>query len=215
MLTTFRDIMAASVAAQRINGTYYRKDSAPPEKLPNGSLMGQILSGNTEHGAVITSDQEEADLIIDYLSHKVMDMIAGNLENYWHSAVLLLERDSYNVADIKSLALIASIPGSYRNAVERDKVNQQMKDMASVSRHIGQLGDVFPQQSVTILGTVYSRTYLKHYHTAITADNMMIRFPLSDRYEREQVIRISGKVHKHGDNNTTVLHYVKVSKKTG
>lgn len=212
MSLTIRDMMGASVAAMRINGKYYRKDSAPEGTIPNSVLMSGILAGDSEHGQVLPEDLVKSDLILEYLSFKVMDLIAGNLEDYWRSAVMLLDREEFHSYDGKTIAFMASIPTSYDNATERERVNAEMNELARYSSHLGSPGDAFPPQPIAILGSIYSKTYMKHYHTALAQENKVIRFPLPNKLERGQTVRISGKIHKHGDSNTTVLHYVRICK---
>jgi hypothetical protein len=206
-------VLSAAVAAQRINGSYVRRDQATEEHPSNSALMFRLLEPSVEETLVILpEDQEQSKLIMEYLSHKLMDLVAGNLEDYWKNAVMLLDLQSIKTQDFGKLGFIASMPTSYNNAMARDRLQDHMRELAESSRHFGNVGDAFGRQNVAILGSVYSRTYNKHYHTALTQDNNMIRFPANERQQNESIVTISGKIHKHGDNNTTVLHYVKIHK---
>ena len=206
-------VLASASAAQRINGAYVRRDQATEEKPSNSSLMFRLLEPSAEElHAILPEDREQSRAIMDYLGHKIMDLVAGNLEDYWKNAVMLLDITNIKTTDFGKLGFIASMPHSYQNAVARDALQDHMGQLAETSRHFGTVGDAFGRQNVAILGSVYSRTYNKHYHTALTSENNMIRFPASEKQQDESVVSISGKIHKHGDNNTTVLHYVKIHK---
>jgi hypothetical protein len=206
-------VLTAAVAAQRINGTYIRRDQGTAKSPANSNLMFQLLAPDSEETyKILPEDIQQSQLIMEYLSHKLMDLVAGDLEDYWKNAVMLLGLENIKTTDFKKLGLIASIPTSYNNAVARDSLQDHMRQLAETSRHFGTVGDAFGRQNVAILGSVYSRTYNKHYHTAITQENNMIRFPASEKQENDSIVTISGKIHKHGDNNTTVLHYVKMHK---
>jgi len=113
------------------------------------------------------------------------------------------------VDDYKNIAFIASMPSSYLNAQQREDMITQMNTLAENSSHLGSKGDVFPAQRVEIVGAVYSRNYFKWYHTALTEQKNLIRFPMTDKIEPGTTVVISGKIHKHSDGNTTILHYVR------
>lgn len=214
MQYSLREVIAAAIYAQDINGTYVRKNDYHENGLfPNSQIMVGILSKAENFPELTEEYMAKAEKIVEYLSYKVMDLIAGNLEDYWRTAVLLLEQPVIIANDYRTLGYVASLPASYANSVAREKLMNQMKLTAESSRHFGSPGDKFPIQPVKIMGSFYSKLYNKHYHTAVTQDNNMIRFPLNTRIENDETVIISSKIHKHGENNTTVLHYVKVHKK--
>lgn len=202
--------MAAACAAYRINGKYVRRDAATEEFPANNWLMANILKEKTAD--ITEEDLANSRRIISYLEHKLPEMIAETLQDYWRNAVLLTERSQMPVDDYKSLAFIASVPSSVYNACQREQVAEELRIFSQGSRPIGKIGDNFPACNVKILGSVYSRNYFKHYHTAITTEGNLLRFPMSDQLTTDQEYIISGRVHKHDDKNTTILHYVRVKK---
>ena len=202
--------MAAACAAYRINGKYVRRDAATEEFPANNWLMATIL--NEKPQDITEEDLVNSRRIITYLEHKLPELIAETLQDYWRNAVLLTEQAEISLSNFKSFAFIASVPSSVYNACQREQVAEELRIFSRGSRTIGKVGDNFPACNVKILGSVYSRNYFKHYHTAITTEGNLLRFPMSDQLTTDQEYVISGRIHKHDDRNTTILHYVRVKK---
>lgn len=208
MVYKLADLMDAACAANRINGKYTRKDSATEQEPANVHVMQKILSESADQ--ITSADREKSARIITYLNEKIIELIAETLGDYWKTAVLMVDREDIGQTDYKTMAFVASVPNSYDNAIARDRVDQDIRSAAENSTYMGQIGDSIAKQSMTILGAVYSRNYFKWYHTAVTKDNNLVRFPLSDKLDTGKSCDIAGKIHKLGDNNTTILHYVRV-----
>jgi hypothetical protein len=200
------EALSAACAALRINTKYVRREEATEEVKANSWLMTDILNGKIE---ITDADREEGANLLSFLQGKLPDLIAETLESYWQKCVLMTELKMIRVDDYKNIAFIASMPSSYFNAQQREEMITQMNILADNSSHFGNKGDVFPAQRVEIVGAVYSRNYFKWYHTALTEQKNMIRFPMTDKIEPGTSAVISGKIHKHGDSNTTILHYVR------
>ena len=121
-------VLTAAVAAQRINGTYVRRDQGTVKSPANSNLMFQLLAPDPEETyKILPEDIQQSQLIMEYLSHKLMDLVAGDLEDYWKNAVMLLGLENIKITDFKKLGLIASIPTSYNNAVARDSLQDHMR----------------------------------------------------------------------------------------
>jgi hypothetical protein len=208
MLYKLADLMDAACAANRVNGKYTRKDAATVNEPANVHVMQKILAESAD--LVTDEDREKSAKIITYLNEKIIELIAETLGDYWKTAVLLVDRQDIGQTDYKTMAFVASVPNSYDNAVARDQVDQDIRLAAEKSSYMGQIGDAVAKQSMTILGAVYSRNYFKWYHTAVTKENNLVRFPLADKLDTGKSYDIAGKIHKLGDSNTTILHYVRV-----
>jgi hypothetical protein len=206
---TLQQCMAAACAAQRINGKYVRRDDSTEEFPANNWLTINILKENSDK--VMDVDQENSRMVITYLEHKLPELIAETLQDYWRNAVLLTDKRDIGIEDYRTFAFLASVPGSVYNACTREQVAESLAKQVENSRCIGTVGKEFPRTQVTIIGSVYSRNYFKHYHTAYTADGDVIRFPLSEQLDTGSQPTIAGRIHKH-DGNMTVLHYVRVKK---
>jgi len=208
---SLKDAMTAAVAAQRINGKYIKRYDAKEGELANGALMREVLNPEMVNFNHLPQDINLADEIIQYLDSKMIELVAGTLHDYWKNLVLLTEQKEINAKDFKTLALVASVPNSYKNAVDRENSRDEIRQISENSRHIGQVGDNISAE-ITIKSAVYSANYNKWYHTAITADNCLVCFPLSEQLARGTVINLTARVHKHDDNNQTRLHYVRIKK---
>jgi len=208
---SLKDAMIAAVAAQRVNGKYIKRYDTKEGELSNGALMREYLNTEMVNFNHLPQDIEIAEQILEYLDSKMIELIAGTLHDYWKNLVLLTEQKAINAKDFKTLALIASVPSSYNNAVKRENSREEIRIIAENSRHIGQVGDGI-EAEVTIKSAVYSANYNKWYHTALTNDQNLVCFPLSEQLDRGTVINLTARIHKHDDNNQTRLHYVRIKK---
>jgi hypothetical protein len=211
---SLKDAISAAVAAQRINGRYIKRYEADKEKgeESNGVLMRDVLNPEIEHVNTIPQDIEIADKILEYLDSKMIELIAGTLHDYWKNLVLLTEQKQINVKDFKTLALVASVPSSYKNAVDRENARDEIGILQENSRHIGKVGDNF-EGKITIISAVFSHNYNKWYHTGLTEDNCLVLFPLGEKLDRGTVIILTARIHKHDEDSKTRLHYVRIKMK--
>ena len=210
-MISLKDAMTAAVAAQRVNGKYIKRYDAKEGELSNGVLMREFLNPEMVNFNHLSQDIEIAEQILEYLDSKMIELIAGTLHDYWKNLVLLTEQKAIKSNDFKTLALVASVPNSYKNAVGRENSREEIRQIAENSKHIGKVGDNIATD-VTIKSAVYSANYNKWYHTALTADQNLVCFPLSEQLERDTVVSLTARVHKHDDNNQTRLHYLRMKK---
>jgi hypothetical protein len=214
MNITLKDAMTAACAAQRINGRYIKRYEANKEKgeESNGILMRDILNPEIEHVNSLPQDIEIAEQILEYLDSKMIELISGTLHDYWKNLVLLTEQKQINANDFKTLALVASVPSSYKNAIDRETARDKIGILQENSRHIGKVGDNF-EGKITVISAVFSYNYNKWYHTGLTEDNCLVLFPLGEKLDRESVIILTARIHKHDEDYKTRLHYVRIKMK--
>jgi hypothetical protein len=211
---TLKDAITAACAAQRINGRYIKRYEADKEKgeESNGALIRDILNPEITHVNALPQDIENAEQIIEYLDGKMFELIGGTLHDYWRNLVLLTEQKEFLANDYKTLALIASVPSSYKNAIARENARDEITTLQVNSRHFGKVGDNF-EGKVTIISAVFSYNYNKWYHTGLTEDNCLVLFPFAEKLDRGSVIILTARIHKHDEDNKTRLHYVRIKMK--
>lgn len=209
-IISLKDAMSAACAAQRLNGRYIKRHEATQGELSNAALMREILNPEMEKFNILPQDIELAEQICEYLDSKMIELVAGTLQEYWKTCVLLTEQKEFKVDDFRNLAVIASIPNSYENAVKREQAVEKIAQIGENSRHIGQIGSGL-KATVTIVSAVYSHNYGKWYHTAET-DGNLVSFPHANRLENNEKINLTARIYKHDDKNVTRLHYVRLEK---
>lgn len=211
-IVSFTEAMGAACAAQRTNVRYIKRHDADPTKgeLSNAALMREFLNPEMENFKILPQDIEYANEIIEYLDSKMIELIAGTLHDYWKTCVLLTEQKEYKTDDYRNLAVMASIPSSYENAVKREQAIEIIDKVRENSHFIGKVGDNF-RGEVTILSGVYSHNYGKWFYTG-QVDGNLVSFPNANQLENNTKIGISGKIYKHEANNVTRLHYIRLEK---
>jgi hypothetical protein len=202
-------LYSAACAALRINNEYVKAFDKREDKASNSNIIRFLLVHRPD--LVTEKDNDEGAAMLEYIQGKLVELVAGHLEDYWQRAVMMTEQKTYRTSDYKDIAFIASMPSSYFNAQQRDDVNNELALLSENSSHVGKIGETYVFV-LRILGAVFSKNYVKWYHTAVTDNGNLVRFPLSHKLERGHWAEISGKVHRHADSNTTTLHYVRVKK---
>ena len=151
----FKLVMAAACAAQRTNGRYIKRHEAQTGELSNGALMREFLHPEMVNFQVLPEDIAQAQEIVEYLNSKMVELIAGTLHNYWQTIVMLTENKDIAKDDYRNMALIASVPNSYFNAITRETAQETVAKMQQTSGHIGKIGDNFAGEVTIEIGRAH------------------------------------------------------------
>lgn len=204
-------VMAASVAAYRINNGYIRNvyDLKEGQSL-NRNLIVQIISNDMTD--VLPEDYALSGKITEYYQGKLLDLMSGKINDYGQKCINLV--NSQHIANIDSLNLgiMASIPGAYEKALKFDKQLDTIEHYKHTSKPIGPEGTNF-KGFVKVIQCFYSKNYFRYYINAATDDGILINFSSNTGYETGEYVAItSGRLKKYVESINR-LHYVRVVKK--
>lgn len=204
-------VMAASVAAYRINKGYIRNvyDLSEGQTL-NRNLIVQIISNDMTD--VLPEDYALAGKITEYYQGKLLDLMSGKINDYGQKCINLV--NSQHIANIDSLNLgvMASIPSAYEKALKFDKQLDTIEHYKHTSKPIGPEGTSF-KGLVKVIQCFYSKNYFRYYINAATNDGILINFASNTGYETGEYVAIASSRLKKYVENINRLHYVRVVKK--
>lgn len=201
-------MLAVALIAQESNGEYIGSNSFVPQgKQKNVSIMRQLIQENDP--ASWTSRLEAAEEMRAYCHTKMIELLSGNLTSYWRAILDVVAKEEIASNAFSDWGLIASIPSAYMRAVERENIQEAREKAALTSVHFGRAGDPF-KGNVKLIGKMFSVKYNKTWYTGITDEGNLVNFPYANPLVMDYSYKVSGKIRKHGDSATTLLHYVRI-----
>lgn len=182
---------AAVAAADRINHHEYVKnvqvnysddDNSIPEivKEPNKVLAKRILNNQT---LLIEEDNEFGIKLNEHYKGLLFRALGNNnnavLNEFLSRVSEIVLKKEVNEYDI---AVMCSLPCSYRREVMRESANERMATKAHLSKYIGQEGSKHLLK-IVVEQVAYSNRYSSHIITAFNGDNIIKFFTSKDPQE--------------------------------
>jgi hypothetical protein len=198
-------VLAAAIIAQDINGEYLSDKSFSPEgKVANKLLMKELIKNQDPR---IDWRLTHSQNIIAYCQTKMIELMAGSLTPYWQSILRVTNKAEIAEKDHLDFGIIASLPAAYERSVARDVALAAKEAAQANSNHFGKVGDRY-SNNATVISQIHSVMYNRTWFTAVDQDQNLINFPHSSKLEIGKTYYFKGKIRKHGNDNTTMLHYV-------
>ena len=153
------DLLSLSVAVNRINGGYIKKDAhiesdndAIDMKLPNlfiinnhlgiekfkTSRIKATLSKYYKNIEILESDSENVDHMIKYFKGLSLKAIKRDISDFERTILGMINKEFVQYKDI---GIIASLPSVYENGQKQREFNRFEKELAKGSKHVGTLHD--------------------------------------------------------------------------
>jgi hypothetical protein len=226
------DVMALAVMAQRINGDYLQHRLSQYDldhnyigaKHANKDLikfgLGIIVPGTVDmtgnpdyygHNVADEEDQETAREIIGYYTGLMFKAIGGKINDF-EERVLGIVRSG--VVAYNEIGVIASLPKSYARSVERETVEEQQRNLADSSKHVGQVGSTV-ELNISILRSNFIQKLACYVVNAVDDNNnLIVFFTGKDEFKTGESLEVRGRVKRHQTSNhhggaESVLNYVK------
>ena len=152
-----KDLLTLSIAVNRINGGYIKKDAmyekdqdGDAEKLPNlfiiNNTMGiekfksnsieQSLTKYYPNVAVIDDDYTNVDHMVRYFKGLSLKAIKRSISDFEQTILGLISKEYVQYKDV---GVIASLPNVYANGQKQKAFNKTEKQLAKDSKHVGEL----------------------------------------------------------------------------
>lgn len=152
-----KDLLTLSIAVNRINGGYVKKDAnidmdedRVNTKLPNLFLINNKLgiekfkTRNIEQTLnkyypdidLLPEDSADVDHMIRYFKGLSMKAIKRSISDFEQSILSLISKDFVKYKDI---GIVASLPNVYANGLKQKSFNKLEKELAKDSEHVGEL----------------------------------------------------------------------------
>jgi len=153
------DLLSLSVAVNRVNGGYIKKDANIEEddngyqkQLPNlfiinnylgiekfkTSRINKTLDTYYNDISVIESDSENVDHMVKYFKGLSLKAIKRDISDFEKSILGLINKEFVQYKDI---GIIASLPSVYENGQKQRAFNKMEKELAKHSQYVGTLNE--------------------------------------------------------------------------
>ena len=228
------DLLSLSVAVNRVNGGYIKKDANiesdandVQKKLPNLFIINNhlgiekfkttsiknTLSKYYKDVEVIDSDSDNVAHMIKYFKGLSLKAIKRDISDFERTILGLINKEFVQYKDI---GIIASLPSVYENGQKQREFNRLEKNLAQNSQYVGNLherGDF----TVKIIHRKFIWRSNSYLYVACEGDSNLVKFfSPTEIGEVNDTIKVAGYVKDHtqgkmSKGNETYLNRVKIS----
>jgi hypothetical protein len=206
---TASHVWALAVAAERINGGYYKEpvydfnvDQQKPVKEANKVLVKKWLREGTNPTTEL--DIAAGEDCRNYIKTWLMRELSGKITDFERTALKIAQKDEFTNRDMYDFAVVSCLPSS----VARDRNHQEIKrEVYHSEQLVGNVGDTIVGE-VTVVKSSFSQMYNKFKISGRMGESF-IDFWFSKPLEGS--VRIKGKIKNVRGDKTTALNYVKIT----
>ena len=208
-------VFAAACAAQRVNGAYLKEDviASPADGVDDSPVVNKIANKKLIHNflqgidPITEADHELAQKVRSHFQGLTFKILQGqHLSAFDSTALNIAQSDTVN--GYYSLAVAASLPSCYERAMDRLKVDTQIRQAAG--GHIGNIGEKVSSIKIRILKSFYSIKWNINYVTGISETDQVVLFTYREKLILGSDITIKGTIKAHRDDQVTQLSRVKI-----
>lgn len=201
-------LWSLAVAADRINGGYFKSDywntnssAAFLEKQANKTMVKTWLR-NGENPAT-AADVERGREIRNYFNGYLLKQIAGKINDFESTALRIAQMDEFTSKNLLEFSVVSCLPSVMR----RDQERKELKNAISSSTQLqGEVGDKI-EGEIEVFRCEYQAMYDKFIVQARMGDSY-VSFWFGSRLEGAMTIR--AKIKDQRGDNTTALNFVKL-----
>jgi hypothetical protein len=201
-------VWGLAVAADRINGGYFKEPVWDYEQIPavvktdaNKLLVKQWL--RTGANPATAADVERGREVRNYFKGYLLKQIAGKINDFESTALGIAQLDEFHNKQLLEFAVVSCLP----SVMLRDQSRKELKSAISSSVQLaGEEGDKITGE-IEVFKCDYNTTYDKFMIQARMGDSY-VSFWFSSRIDR--VVTIRAKIKSHRGDLTTQLNFVKI-----
>lgn len=208
MQFTADQVWALAVAADRINGGYFKEDVYVYENEcrkrvteANKLMVKRWLREGSN--PVTEQDTEEGRRVRTYFNTFLMRELAGKLNDFERQALKLAQKQEFTGRDLYDFAVISCLPSVARRDLQRQEIKREIYNSEQLVGDVGQtiVGDF------TVINCWFNQNYCK-YRVQGRMGEAFVDFWFSQELKGE--LRIKGKIKAVRGDKTTQLNYVKI-----
>jgi len=193
------DVWAASVAAQRINGSYIKAVAPGTEQKTNRQIVIDMLHSPE---TITQEDRDQAEIVRRYFKALTFKILEGKpLNDYLKGAMTIANKD--NITNTYDLAVIASLPSTYERSAKRDDVDRRIR--FAQGGFVGEPGNIV-RLTIEVAKRLWSEKFATWYLTGITPEDQVVFFAFKKEVVVGDTMTIEGKVKSKRDNSTQLSH---------
>ena len=207
---TADQVWGLAVAADRINGGYFKEDVYVLENecqkrvtQANKLMVKQWLREGAFTEAT-QADVEKGREVRNYFNGFLLKQISGKINDFEQQALRIAQMDEFTGKNMLEFAIVSCLPG----VMLRDQIrNELAREVRASTQLQGAVGDKI-QGEIEVVKCYYSKDYDKYRVTAKLVDSF-VDFWYNSNLEAGQKLSIKAKIKSVRGDNTTQLNFVK------
>jgi hypothetical protein len=207
---TADQVWGLAVAADRINGGYFKEDVYVYE----GECRKRITQANKlmlkewlRTGAVTEATAEDiakGQEIRNYFNGFLLKQISGKINDFEQQALRIAQMDEFTSRNMLEFAIVSCLPSVMIRDQSRNELAREVRASTQLQ---GAVGDKI-QGEIEVVKCYYSKDYDKYRVTAKLVDSF-VDFWYNSNLEAGDRISIKAKIKSVRGDNTTQLNFVK------
>ena len=207
---TADQVWGLAVAADRINGGYFKEDVYVMEnecrkritEANKAMVKGWLRTGAFSEATA--EDVAEGQRVRHYFNGFLLREISGKLNDFERQALKIAQLDEFSTRNMLEFAIVSCLPA----AMKRDQSKQDMsREVRNSTQLEGEVGDKI-QGEIEVVKCYYSKDYDKFRVTAKLVDSF-VDFWYNSNLEAGQKLSIKAKIKSVRGDKTTQLNFVK------
>jgi hypothetical protein len=207
---TADQVWGLAVAADRINGGYFKEDVYVLENdcqkrvtQANKLMVKQWLREGAFTEAT-AEDVEKGREVRNYFNGFLLKQISGKINDFEQQALRIAQMDEFTGRNMLEFAIVSCLPG----VMLRDQIrNELAREVRASTQLQGAVGDKI-QGEIEVVKSYYSIDYDKFRVTAKLVDSF-VDFWYNSNLEAGTRLTIRAKIKSVRGDNTTQLNFVK------
>jgi hypothetical protein len=207
---TADQVWGLAVAADRINGGYFKEDVYVMENdcqkritQANKLMVKQWLREGSFTEAT-TEDVEKGREIRNYFNGFLLKQIAGKINEFEQQALRIAQMDEFTNRNMLEFAIVSCLPSVMLRDQSKNELAREVRNSTQLQ---GNPGDKI-QGEIEVVKCYYSQEYNKFRITAKLVDSF-VDFWYNSAMEQGSRVSIKAKIKSVRGDNTTQLNFVK------
>jgi hypothetical protein len=207
---TADQVWGLAVAADRINGGYFKEDVYVMENecqkrvtQANKLMVKQWLREGSFSEAT-AEDMAKGQEIRNYFNGFLLKQISGKINDFEQQALRIAQMDEFTGKHMLEFAIVSCLPSVMLRDQSRNELAREVRASTQLT---GAVGDKI-QGEIEIVKCYYSKDYDKFRVTAKLVDSF-VDFWYNSNLEAGQKLTIKAKIKSVRGDNTTQLNFVK------
>jgi hypothetical protein len=207
---TADQVWGLAVAADRINGGYFKEDVYVMENecqkritQANKLMVKQWLREGAFTEAT-AGDIEKGREIRNYFNGFLLKQIAGKINEFEQQALRIAQMDEFTNRNMLEFAIVSCLPSVMLRDQSKNELAREVRNSTQLQ---GNPGDKI-QGEIEIVKCYYSQEYNKFRITAKLVDSF-VDFWYNSAMEQGSRVSIKAKIKSVRGDNTTQLNFVK------
>jgi hypothetical protein len=209
---TADQVWGLAVAADRINGGYFKEDVYVMENQcqkrvtqANKLMVKQWLREGAFTEAT-AEDIAKGQEIRNYFNGFLLKQIAGKINDFEQQALRIAQMDEFTGKNMLEFAIVSCLPSVMIRDQSRNELAREVRGSTQLT---GAVGDKI-QGEIEVVKSYYSKDYNKYRVTAKLVDSF-VDFWYNTKLEAGQKLSIKAKIKSVRGDNTTQLNFVKTA----